>query len=411
MSPAAGAGSWEEQYLAILVLNCGSSSVKYRLYREDQQLLARGMVERLNTAGPQVSHEAGGRKARREVPEVSGHRGAVELALRLCVEGDGAVLSRREEVLAVGHRVVHGGEEFSQPTLVTDAVVDAVQRYAQLAPLHNPANLAGILAGRELLPGRPQVAVFDTAFHTTVPEPAYLYALPYDWYRRHRVRRYGFHGISHQYVSARVRELLGAGATYRTIVCHLGNGASVSAVRDGRCVDTSMGFTPLEGLVMGTRSGDVDPSLVVYAQHTLGLSPQEVDRVLNRESGLLGLSELSPDMRDIQEGVASGHAGCQRAWEVTIYRLVKYIGAYTAALGGLDCLVFTAGIGENSAALRGEVAGRLQYAGVVLDTGKNDGGPAEREIGAAGSAVRVWVVPTDEEGLIARETARLTAGG
>lgn len=384
--------------------------MKYRVYREDHRPVARGMVERLNTAVPQVLHESGGQKLRREVPEGSGHRGAVELALRLCVEGDGAVLSRREEVLAVGHRVVHGGEEFTQPTLVTDEVVEAVKRYAQLAPLHNPANLAGILAARELLPGRPQVAVFDTAFHTTIPEPAYLYALPYDWYRQHRVRRYGFHGISHQYVSARVRELSGASATYRTIVCHLGNGASVSAVRDGRCVDTSMGFTPLEGLVMGTRSGDVDPSLVIYAQDALGLSPQGVDRVLNRESGLLGLSQLSPDMRDIQEGMAHGHAGCRRAWEVTIYRLVKYIGAYTAVLGGLDCLVFTAGIGENSAALRSEVAGKLQYAGVVLDGERNEAGAAEREISAASSAVRVWVVPTDEEGLIARETAKLMAG-
>jgi acetate kinase len=384
--------------------------MKYRVYREEHRPVARGMVERLNTAVPQVLHESGGQKLRREVPEVSGHRGAVELALRLCVEGDGAVLSRREEVLAVGHRVVHGGEEFTQPTLVTDEVVDAVKRYAQLAPLHNPANLAGILAARELLPGRPQVAVFDTAFHTTIPEPAYLYALPYDWYRQHRVRRYGFHGISHQYVSARVRELSGASATYRTIVCHLGNGASVSAVRDGRCVDTSMGFTPLEGLVMGTRSGDVDPSLVIYAQDALGLSPQGVDRVLNRESGLLGLSQLSPDMRDIQEGMAHGHAGCRRAWEVTVYRLVKYIGAYTAVLGGLDCLVFTAGIGENSAALRSEVAGKLQYAGVVLDGERNEAGAAEREIGAASSAVRVWVVPTDEEGLIARETAKLMVG-
>jgi acetate kinase len=384
--------------------------MKYRVYREEHRPVARGMVERLNTAVPQVLHESGGQKLRREVPEVSGHRGAVELALQLCVEGDGAVLRQREEVLAVGHRVVHGGEEFTQPTLVTDEVVDAVKRYAQLAPLHNPANLAGILAARELLPGRPQVAVFDTAFHTTIPEPAYLYALPYDWYRQHRVRRYGFHGISHQYVSARVRELSGASATYRTIVCHLGNGASVSAVRDGRCVDTSMGFTPLEGLVMGTRSGDVDPSLVIYAQDALGLSPQGVDRVLNRESGLLGLSQLSPDMRDIQEGMARGHAGCRRAWEVTVYRLVKYIGAYTAVLGGLDCLVFTAGIGENSAALRSQVAGKLQYAGVVLDGERNEAGAAEREIGAASSAVRVWVVPTDEEGLIARETAKLMAG-
>ncbi|HAI22052.1 MAG TPA: acetate kinase [Clostridiales bacterium UBA8153] len=396
--------------MAILVLNCGSSSVKYRLYRDGDLPLARGMVEKLNTPGPQVVHEGGGQQLRREVPEVAGHRGAVELALRLCMEGDRAALSRREEVRAVGHRVVHGGEEFSHPTLVTDEVIDAVRRYARLAPLHNPANLAGILAARELLPGCPQVAVFDTAFHTTLPEPAYLYALPYEWYRQHRVRRYGFHGISHQYVSTRIRELLGVSATYRTIVCHLGNGASVSAVRDGRCIDTSMGFTPLEGLVMGTRSGDVDPSLVLYAQQALGLPVAEVDRILNRESGLLGLSQLSPDMRDIQEGVANGHAGCRRAWEATVYRLVKYVGAYTAALGGLDCLVFTAGIGENSPALRREVAARLEHAGVVLDAGRNDGGDAEREIGAAGSAVRVWVVPSDEEGLIARETASLVAG-
>ncbi|MEW6522740.1 MAG: acetate kinase [Bacillota bacterium] len=393
--------------MAILVLNCGSSSVKYRLYQEDGGLLARGMVEKLNTSRPRVRHGAGGWEVDREAPEVSGHRDAVGLGLELCVRGEKPALEHLDQVRAVGHRVVHGGEEFSQPTLVTGEVISAIQRYAALAPLHNPANLAGILAARELLPGRPQVAVFDTAFHTSLPEQAYLYALPYAWYQEHQIRRYGFHGISHQYVSGRIRKLLGHAATRRTIVCHLGNGASISAVLDGKCVDTSMGFTPLEGLVMGTRSGDVDPSLVLYAQTGLGLSPADLDRALNRESGLLGLSALSPDMRDIEQGIDRGHPGCRRAWAVTTYRLVKYIGAYTAVLGGLDCLVFTAGIGENSSRLRRAVAGGLHYAGVILDADRNELETGEREISAATSQVRVWVVPTDEEGLIARETARL----
>lgn len=393
--------------MSILVLNSGSSSLKYRLYGPDLQ--ARGLVEGLNTPHPRVVHTAAGATISQDLPAATDHQGAVRLALALCAEGEAPVPPAA--VRAVGHRVVHGGEEFTRPVLISPAVIAAIERHIPLAPLHNPANLAGIRAARGLLPDCPQVAVFDTAFHATLPEHAYLYALPYAWYRRHRIRRYGFHGISHQYVAGRIRERLGPGAK-RTIICHLGNGASVTAVRDGRSVDTSMGFTPLEGLVMGTRSGDLDPALVLYAQTALGLSPAEVDRVLNHESGLLGLSGLSPDLRAIEAGLDGGEEGAGRAFRVMVYRLVKYIGAYTAALGGLDCLVFTAGMGENSPRLRAAVVAGLEYAGVRLDPAANAGtGPDERAISHPQSRVAVWVIPTDEEALIARATSELLEGG
>jgi len=402
----------------VLVLNCGSSSVKFQLIDtgagpRDERALARGMVERIG--GQALLHlEAHGERRAPQVTPVRDHRGAVDVALRALAGGAGGepVLGSLAEVEAVGHRVVHGGEAFRAPVRIDARVLEGIEACIELAPLHNPANLRGIRAAGELLgAGVPQVAVFDTAFHATMPEPAYVYAIPYQYYRRHRVRRYGFHGSSHQFLCERYAELAGLAAEQVNIITlHLGNGCSACAVRAGRSVATSMGFTPLEGLVMGTRSGDVDPSLVEFLVHKEGMDVHEVDAMLNRHSGLLGLSGLTSDMRELlAEEAEHQDRRVRLAIDVFCRRVRHYVGAYLAELGGADAVVFSGGIGENAPAVRARACHGLEWLGLVLDEARNEAltGGGEGCISAQGSRLAAWVIPTDEERLIARETARV----
>jgi acetate kinase len=376
--------------LKVLVLNCGSSSIKYQLHDSaTYTALAEGLVSRIG-----------------EDPAIPDHGRGLELILESLLDPAAGVMSDLSEVSAVGHRTVHGGSFFTAPALITPEIIEKMEEYAPLAPLHNPPILLGIREALRVLPGIPQVAVFDTAFHTTIPAKAHVYALPYRFYADHGVRRYGFHGISFQYVSRRMDALLdGRLKGGKVIIAHLGNGASIAAVHGGKSVDTSMGLTPLEGLVMGTRAGDVDPGAILYMMRALGLSESDVDRILNKESGLLGVSGIGNDMRDVLAAADAGNERCRLAIELYAYRLKKYVGAYAAAMGGLDALVFTAGIGENSPEIRAAVCEGLGFLGIELDAAVNSATRGvEREIGVPGAQVRVWVVPTDESRLIAEET-------
>lgn len=407
----------------VLVLNSGSSSLKFQLIRTDPDLagrdgderLARGMVDRIGGQAL-LTFQAAGRPARRETTPVRDHRTAVEEVLRwIASEASGVPIAGLREIDAVGHRVVHGGEYFRRSVLIDDEVLRNLEDTLELAPLHNPHNLRGIYAAREVLgPGVPQAAVFDTAFHHTLPEHAYLYAIPYPLYRRHRVRRYGFHGTSHRYVAYRYRVLTGVPREkVRIVTLHLGNGASACAIAGGNSVDTSMGFTPLEGLVMGTRSGDVDPAIVDYIAAKEGLTAADVELILNKQSGLLGISGLTHDMRDL---LAEAHEHDDRrarlAIDIFCYRARKYIGAYIAALGGADAIVFTGGIGENSPEIREGIVDGLEWFGLELDSESNRRmvGGREGRISAPGARLEAWVIPTDEELLIARDTMRLVLG-
>ncbi len=373
----------------ILVVNCGSSSVKYRLFSDSQER-ARGLIERVGSA------------------ETPNHTVAVQKMFAELSQTDGGIAI--EDIHAIGHRVVHGGERFTGSVVITPEVIEAVEACASLAPLHNPPNLLGIRACMEQAPQAVQVAVFDTAFHHTLPPHAYLYALPYELREKYGIRRYGFHGTSHRYVSERVIELLrqdnALQSPSKVICCHLGNGGSITAVLDGKSVDTSMGMTPAEGLVMGTRSGDIDPAIILHLQRTLGWDADRVDRLINKEGGLLALAGVS-DMRDVEARAAAGDSKAQTAFEVFCYRIVKYIGAYAAAMNGVHAIAFTAGIGENSPAVRSRVCASLQYLGVQLDEKANREGKGERCITLPESRVRVYVVPTDEERVIAAETRQL----
>lgn len=397
--------------MKILVLNCGSSSVKYELHDISQhQALAQGVIDRI---GEDV------RAARGEVAvvepatvQVRDHGEALELVIARLLALDNGVLKELGEVAAVGHRVVHGGARFSSAVRVTPEVMSAIEECATLAPLHNPPALVGIKEAVRLLPGIPQVAVFDTAFHSTIPPRAHVYALPYSYYEEHGLRRYGFHGLSYQYVSRRLDESLGGRLReLKVVIAHLGNGASITALADGHSVDTSMGLTPLEGLMMGSRGGDLDPGLLLFLMRQQGLSVEELDDLLNHRSGLLGLSGRSNDMRDILAGVAEGDERCRLAYDAYCYRIRKYVGAYAAALGGLDVLVFTGGVGENSPEVRAAVCEGLSFLGVELDVDANrEARGAEASLEMAGAKVRILVVPTDEERLIAEETAALVLG-
>ena len=396
--------------MKILVLNCGSSSVKYQLLdMATEQQLAKGSVERIGMDSAQLIHVKANAASVREVSPILDHTTAVRRVLSILSHPEHGVISDVADIIAVGHRVVHGGEMFSSSVVITPAVKDTIRCLFDLAPLHNPANLLGINAAEAALPGVPQVAVFDTAFHSAMPRMAFLYALPYVLYKRYKVRRYGFHGMSHRYVSERAAQLLGRPAEdLRIITCHLGNGASVAAVKGGHSIDTSMGFTPLEGLVMGTRSGDLDPAALLYimAKEELGLG--EAQAMLNKHSGLQGLSGMS-DMREIEQEMWDGNAKAREAFEIFCYRVRKYIGSYAAALEGVDAVVFTGGIGENSNAVREEVCKGLGYLGVDFDAQANSEAPRgqEAEISRPGSRVRVFVIPTNEELVIARDTATL----
>lgn len=390
-----------------LVVNCGSSSIKYKLFdMAREQELASGLIERVGESGSIATHRANGASATREEPVPDYARG-VALALELLATvGDPAPLGSPDEIEAVGHRVVHGGESFSASVIVDDAVLRAIEECVPLAPLHNPANLAGLRAAMSVMPGKPQVAVFDTAFFQTMPPAAYRYAVPESWYEKHRVRRYGFHGTSHRFVAGRAAEMLGVVAP-NLITLHLGNGASATCIREGRAVDQSMGLTPLEGLVMGTRSGDIDPAIVFYMV-SQGLSLDAVRRGLEKESGLLGLSVTSRDMRDVEGRAAEGDTKAQLAIDVFALRVRKYLGAYMAELGSADAVVFTGGIGENAARMRARIAGGLDALGIELDEARNAQRSSEaRVISRDGSRVQVLVIPTNEELMIARDTMEL----
>jgi acetate kinase len=390
----------------VLVLNCGSSSIKYQLRNAGSPTpLVRGLVSKIGEAGARIETETQGSVRGREVA-VAGHGRGLELILESLLDPEARVLSSLSEVAAVGHRVVHGGSWFTTPALLTPDVIARISECASLAPLHNPPTLLGIRESLRLLPAIPQVAVFDTAFHATIPPRAHVYALPFEYYAGHGVRRYGFHGISFQSVTRRADALLG-GALSRSkvVIAHLGNGASISAVVDGMCVDTSMGLTPLEGLIMGTRGGDIDPGVVLYLMRQPGASVDAVEELLNKRSGLLGVSGVGNDMRDVLASAAAGNERSCLAVDMFSYRVKKYVGAYAAAMGGLDALVFTAGVGENSPEIRAAICEGLGFLGVELDPEANASTRGiERETSTPGSRVRVLVVPTDEEGLIAEET-------
>lgn len=398
--------------MKILVINSGSSSIKYKCFEMPRgAVLASGLCEKIGEPSGRLTHHVADRETVTE-KAFPDHAAALEDVLAQ-MTGQGGVLERTEEIGGVGHRVVHGGEAYSQSVRVDDDVISAVRENVPLAPLHNPANLLGLEVGRRLLPGVPQVAVFDTAFHQHMPPAAYLYALPYELYREHRIRRYGFHGTSHAYVSKRAARMLGRPVEeLRTITCHLGNGASIAAIRDGRSVDTSMGFTPLEGLVMGTRPGDMDPAIVLFLQESLGMSTQEVGTLLNKRSGLLGLTGRTNDMREIESAAADGDERAALAIDVYCHRVKKHIGASTAVLGRVDAVVFTAGVGENSPGIRERCMDGLEGLGYAIDRRKNEAAPhgAETDISSAESRARVLVIPTDEEVAIAEETYAVLAG-
>jgi acetate kinase len=405
----------------VLVLNCGSSSVKFQLVETGDaraasggdRALAKGLIENIGGAA-MVRYEPEGRKPTRETEEILEHKLAVERALTLLSRPDVGVIADRREIGAVGHRVVHGGERFQSSVRIDDDVLAGIEECIDLAPLHNPPNIKGYRAARELLPDVPQVAVFDTSFHQSMPAEAYLYGLPYVLYERHGIRRYGFHGTSHRFVSHRLAELLGRRPDdpgLRLITCHLGNGCSLAAVRGGRSLDTSMGFTPLEGLVMGSRSGDLDPAIVLHVMRKEELGHWEANALLNKHSGLMGLSGVSNDMRVLLKAEAEGHQRAGLAVSVFCYRIKKYIGAYTAVLGGLDGLAFAGGIGENATSVRARSVAGLAELGLAVDPARNQAAQGvEAEISAPGAQTRVFVVPTNEEILIARDTYRIVAG-
>lgn len=392
----------------ILVINCGSSSLKYQLINSDTEaVLAKGLCERIAIDGRITYKPADGEKEVMDSPMPT-HTEAIKLVLDALTNEKTGVIKDLSEVGAVGHRVVHGGEKFTGSTLLNDEAMQAIEECCELAPLHNPANLIGIRACQELMPKVPMVGVFDTAFHQTMPEEAYLYGLPYEYYEKYKVRRYGFHGTSHSYVSKRVADFLGRPYdSMKTIVCHLGNGSSLSAVNCGKSVDTSMGLTPLEGLVMGTRSGDIDPAIVEFIAKKENLDIEGVMNVLNKKSGVYGISKLSSDFRDLEAGAADNNKLAQTALKVFEYRVLKYIGAYTAAMNGVDAIAFTAGVGENGPDTRKAICERLEYLGIKIDDEANHVRGKDTVISTPDSAVTVLVIATDEELMIARETLAL----
>ncbi len=396
--------------MKVLVINCGSSSLKFQLIDSDtEQCLAKGLCERIGIDGSMITYAPEDGEKEKTVTPMPDHTEAIRLVLEALTNPKTGVVASLDEIGAVGHRVVHGGERFAQSVVLDEEVLAAVEECNDLAPLHNPANLIGIEACRKLMPDTPMVGVFDTAFHQTMPEEAYMYGLPYEYYQKYKVRRYGFHGTSHSYVSKRAAEVLGkAYEDLKIIVCHLGNGASISAVKNGRCVDTSMGLTPLEGLMMGTRSGDIDPAIIEFLAHKEDRNIGEVMAVLNKKSGVLGLSDnLSSDFRDLEDGYNAGDPNAVRAMKAYCYRVAKYIGSYVAAMNGVDVICFTAGIGENAPLVRTFVCEYLGYLGVELDQEANGKRGRDIVITTPDSRTTVMVIPTNEELAIARETVRL----
>ena len=392
----------------VLVINCGSSSLKFQLINSDTEaVLAKGLCERIGIDGRLTYQPAGGEK-KTEDKAMPTHTEAIKFVIEALTDPETGVVASLEEIGAVGHRLVHGGEKFASSAVITEEMLKTVEECNDLAPLHNPANLIGVRACQELMPNVPMVGVFDTAFHQTMPEKAYMYGLPYEYYEDYKVRRYGFHGTSHSFVSKRTAEILGRDYNnIKTIVCHLGNGASICAVQNGKSVDTSMGLTPLEGLVMGTRSGDVDPGALEFLAKKESLDITGLLNMLNKKSGVHGVSGISSDFRDLSAGAEAGNKRAQIALDVFCYRVAKYVGSYVAAMNGVDAIAFTAGIGENDGYVREQVCSYLGYLGIEIDKEANKARGQEVEISTPESKVKVWVVPTNEELAIARETVAL----
>lgn len=397
--------------MKILVLNCGSSSVKYKLIESsDKKVLAEGGVEKIGLPDSFLKFKLPDGSKETIVVNMPDHKEAVKQVLNVLTDPQKGVIASFDEIGAVGHRVVHGMEYFNKSVVITPEVIEKVKECYPVAPLHNPANVTGIEAVSDIMPGVPQVAVFDTAFHQTMPAKAYMYALPYSDYEQYGVRRYGFHGTSHRYVSRRACEFLGLPYDkQRIITCHIGNGASITAIEDGKSVDTSMGLTPTEGLMMGTRVGDVDPGALVYLMQCRGLDAAGLQKVINKESGVLGVSGISNDMRDIETGIAAGNERARLAMDMYEYRILKYIGAYTAVLGGVDVIVFTGGVGENQTATREAICRKLAFMGITFNAEANKVRGEEIEISGKDSKVHVVVIPTDEEMMIAEDTAALVS--
>lgn len=395
--------------MKVLVLNCGSSSIKYQLINtETETALAKGLVERIGMTGAVLSHSRHDGDSIKIAGEILDHQIAIEYVIAILLSPNHGVIKDVKEIDAVGHRVVHGGESFTGSVLITDEVIKVLQENIELAPLHNPPNIKGIQATIRLLPNTPQVGVFDTAFHSKMPPRSYLYGIPYELYKKYKIRRYGFHGTSHLYVSKIAAQMMGKDISQlKIITAHLGNGCSMAAVDQGISVDTTMGFTPLEGLLMGTRSGDLDPSLILYIMGKEGLSLSEAGTLLNKHSGLIGISGESSDMREILASVKDEQKRAIYAFEIFCYRIKKYVGAYSAAMGGIDALVFTGGIGENSSEVREEVCKNLEYLGIKLDKLKNEN--RENVISDNSSRVKVYRIPTNEELVIAMDTSKIVS--
>ena len=393
--------------MKILVVNCGSSSLKFQLIdSETEEVAASGLCERIGLDGALI-YKVNGDKIKQEI-DLPDHEVAIKKVLDTLLDKEIGVLTSLDEIGAIGHRMVHGGEKFSSSVIINEEIIKQIETCNDLAPLHNPANLLGVRACQDVMPGVPNVVVFDTAFHQTMPSKAYLYALPKEYYEKYGVRRYGFHGTSHSFVSKRLAELAGLDINNsRMIICHIGSGASISAIKDGKSVDTSMGMTPLEGLMMGTRSGDMDPAIIEFICQKENITVQEMTTILNKKSGALGLSGLSNDYRDLVEAAQGGNQDAINALDVMVYRVIKYIGAYYMALGGVDAIALTAGVGENNLELRAKIVEGLAAIGIKLDVEANAVRGDERKISTDDSAAQVWVVPTNEELAIARETARL----
>jgi acetate kinase len=396
--------------MLVFILNAGSSSLKYQLMNPvTAENLASGLCERIGLDG-KLKHEFGdGRELKLDV-DMPTHKEAIEAVLRTLTDGEGKVIESTDEIQAIGHRAVHGGEKFSASVLVTDEVINEMKDLIPLAPLHNPANIMGMEICKELMPGKPNVAVFDTAFHQTMPDYAYMYALPYDQYAKHKIRKYGFHGTSHFFVSNEARKMLDKKHNTRIVVCHLGNGSSVSAVQNGECIDTSMGLTPVQGLMMGTRAGDIGAGALQYMMRQENLTIDDALNVLNKKSGILGISGKSSDLREVLDGMTSGDDRCRLAVDMVAYNIKKYVGSYVAALDGIDALCFTGGIGENAALIREKVCAGLDAMGLVIDPVKNNKRSKEsRDIATNGSSSRIFVIPTNEEFVIASDTYKIVS--
>ena len=394
--------------MKVLVVNCGSSSIKYQLIdMENEEVMAKGYLEKIGLPDSFLTHTVNGEKHKIE-QVVKNHEEGIQLVLEQLTHSEYGVISSLSEIGAVGHRVVHGGEKFSSSVLINDEVIQAMRECIPLAPLHNPAGITGIEACKKVLPGVPMVAVFDTAFHQTLPKKAYLYAIPYEYYEKYGIRKYGFHGTSHRFVSKRVAELMNKKPEdLKIITCHLGQGGSLAAVNSGKSVDTSMGLTPLAGIPMGSRSGDIDPSIVTFLMKNENLSPDEMDNILNKKSGKLGISGISFDDRDIEKAAAEGNERAQLAIDTFVYQVIGYIGRFAAQMNGVDVITFAGGVGENGIEVRKEICNSLSFLGVKIDEEKNNCRGKEVEISTPDSKVKVFVVPTNEELMIARDTAEI----